>query len=59
MARSNNLHALELAQLIAKDVKEIIDKFPPNAPLGLRAQLGDAPNSVHSNIAEGYGRATT
>ena len=59
MGRSNGLHALELAQLIAKDIKELIDHFPPNAPLGLRAQLGDAANSVHSNIAEGYGRVTT
>ena len=59
MGKSNGLHALELAQLIAKEIKELIDKFPPGAPLGLRTQLGDAANSVHSNIAEGYGRATT
>ena len=58
MGKANGLRALELAQLIAKDIKEIIDRFPPNAPLGLRAQLSDAVNSVHSNIAEGYGRAT-
>ena len=58
MGKANGLHALELAQLIAREVKELIDKFPPGAPLDLRAQLGNAANSVHSNIAEGYGRAT-
>jgi four helix bundle protein len=58
MARSNGLHALELAQLIAAEVKELIDTFPPSAPLGFRIQLGNAANSVHSNIAEGYGRVT-
>lgn len=59
MGKSNGLRALELAQLIAKEVAELIAKFPPAVPLGFREQLGNAAHSVHSNIAEGYGRTTT
>ena len=59
MGKSNGLRALELAQLIAKEVTELIAKFPPAAPLGFREQLGNAAHSVDSNIAEGYGRTTT
>ena len=58
MGKSNGLVALELAQLIAVDVMKLIDEFPPGVPLKFRTQLGDAANSVPSNIAEGYGRVT-
>lgn len=59
MGKSNGLNALELAQLIAEEVMALIAKFPPDAPLGFGAQLANAANSVHSNIAEGFGRTTT
>jgi four helix bundle protein len=59
MGKSNGLNALELAQLIAEEVMELIDKFPTDAPLGFCTQLGNAAQSVHSIIAEGYGRTTT
>src|ERR1051326_428273 len=59
MGKSNGLNALELAQLIAEEVTALIENFPPDAPLGFCAQLGNAAQSIHSNIAEGYGRATT
>ena len=59
MGKSNGLHALELAQLLVKEVHGAIEDFPRRDPLGLRLQLGEAVNSVPSNIAEGYGRGTT
>ena len=59
MGKSNGLRALELAQILVKEIWEAIERFPKREPLGLRAQLGEAANSIHSNIAEGYGRGTT
>jgi four helix bundle protein len=59
MGKSNGLKALELAQLMVKEVRDAIDDFPKREPLNLRAQLGGAVNSVAANIAEGYGRGAT
>jgi len=58
MSKTNGLRALDLAQLIVKEVVETVGCFPRGDPMELGGQLARAANSVSSNIAEGYGRAT-
>jgi four helix bundle protein len=58
MGKTTGLHALELAQLLVKEILEAADEFPPGTPANLKKQLCDAANSVAANIAEGFGRGT-
>jgi four helix bundle protein len=58
MGKTNGLHALELAQLLVKEIFQAVEELPASAPASLKKQLCDAANSIAANIAEGFGRGT-
>ena len=54
-----DLSAWQKARLLVKEVYLLTAAFPVGERFGLVSQMNRAAVSIPSNIAEGYGRATT
>ena len=58
MSKANGLRALELAQILQKEILSALDDYKGRDVARVRAQLAESIGSVAANIAEGYGRGT-
>ena len=53
-----DLIAWQKAMMLAKDVYRVTASMPSNERFGMTTQMRRAAVSIHSNIAEGYGRGS-